>query len=267
MEKKKKTFPGVDITSKSFLAVLILFGITFATVLTAGCDFDTSGLEPTHCCPTVLAFHSSYDWICPASCPGGGLNQIEYIIEFKDNHKELCDPEDLTISIRNVTDNTNLPSHFFSAEKGIYRGTEFFTLTKDTEFELNASTISGICSGSTLKTLTINVVDEGDFRTVVGNGMLTGPDMKFENIPIDTGPGVKIDKIENVNPFWIWVAKDTNPADLIFSNQNGTVYHDWEAAGHWSIGLTKEVDLSLYNQLPEPNLTVNVYLKCDCKSR
>lgn len=248
----------------SLLVVLILGSITFATVLTAGCDFDASGLPPPQCCPTVLAFHSAYDWICPASCPGGGLNQIEYIIEFKDDHKERCDPGDLTITIRNVTENTDLPSHVFLAEKGVYRGIEFFTLSRDTEFALDAVTKN--CTAHAQKTITVNVVDKGDFLTVAGNGALTTPIMGFINIPVSTGPGVKVEKIENVNPFWIWVAKGTGSGDLIFSGQNGTMYRDQEAAGYWSIGLTNEQDLSKYNQLADPNLTVNMYLKCTCNS-
>lgn len=264
MEKKKKNIHGAKNRSTSFLGIFLLCGITCATILTAGCSFDTSGLAPPQCCPTVLAYHAAYDWICPASCPGGGLNQIEYIIEFKDNHKELCDPGDLTITIRNVTENTDLPSHVFLAEKGMYHGIEFFTLSKDTEFALNATTSN--CSAHAQKTLTINVVEEGDYLTVAGNGKLTYPIMGFTNIPVRTGPGVKIEKIENVNPFWIWVAKGTGSGDLIFPGQNGTMYRDQEAAGYWSIGLTNEQDLAKYNQGADPNLTVNMYLKCVCNS-
>jgi|GEM_PF-2449054 hypothetical protein len=265
MKRKRELYHGLNNPSNAVLSLFILFGLTFSTVLIAGCTFDTSGLAPNECCPTVLAFHSSYDWICPASCPGGGLTQIDYLIEFRDGHKEVCEPSDLKITVRNVTDNIDLPSHVFLSEKGVYQGTEYFRLSKDTEFELNATTKN--CTAHAQKILTINVVEEGDFLTVVRNGKLTYPDMEFIDIPINAGPGVKVEKIENVNPFWIVVAKGTNPGELIFTGQNGTMYRDQEAAGYWSIGLTKEEDFSIYNnQMPDPNLTINMYLKCTCNS-
>jgi hypothetical protein len=245
------------------LILPLLFGLTFATVLFSGCVFDTSGRSMNDCCPDVIAFQSSYDWICPSSCPGGGLTEIDYTVEFKDKHKEACEPSNLNISVRNVTDNIDLPAYTFSPETGIYQGRLYLTLFKDTEFALNATTID--CSGNAQQTLMVHVVEDGSYLTVVRNGKLTYPDMIFTSIPVNAGPGVKVDKVGNANPFAIIVIKDGTP-DTIPVGVNGTVLRGQDAAGYWSIGLTNEKDLSVYNQLANPNLTMNIYLKCSCNS-
>jgi len=254
---------GIDKNQKISLVLIILFGLVGGTILMSEDCVGTVG-GPTDCCPTFVAFDSTYDLVCPASCPGGGLTEIDYTIKFTRANHEECIPSDLRIDVKNMTDNVDLPSHFFEAAKGIYQGREFIGLTKDTEFSINATTAD--CTGYGQKTLMIHVVEEGDSMTIVRNGELPRPGFAFTNIPVKAGPGVKIEKVENINPFEIFISKDGSFPEKIPVGQNGTHLHDQPVAGYWSIGLTNQNDFLLYNQLSDPNLTFNVYLRCTCIS-
>jgi hypothetical protein len=260
--KKSKLYHETDKNLKISLVLSMLFGFSFVIVLCTGCVGIIGG--PTDCCPTIGAFDSTYDWVCPAFCPGGGLTQIDYTIKFTRSNNEECKPSDLTIMVRNVTDNIDLPSHFFDAGKGVYQGREYILITKDTEFELNATTAD--CAGSLQKILKVRVVEDGSVLTIVRNGKLTRPSFAFPNIPVKAGPGVKIEKVENVNPFDIFISKDGSSPEIIPVSQNSTSLRDQDAAGYWTIGLTNVNDFLIYNELTNPSLTMNIYLKCTCHS-
>lgn len=261
--KKNSLNRGNDKNPKISVTFIILFGLLGGTILfSQGCVGTVGG--PADCCPTFVAFDSTYDWVCPSSCPGGGLTQIEYTIKFTNVNHEECTPSDLRIDIKNITDNVNLPSHFFEAARGVYQGQEYIVLTKDTEFALNATTAN--CTGSLEKTLQVHVVDEGDTMTIVRNGKLPRPSFAFTNIPVKAGPGVKIDQVENVNPFDIFISKDGSSPERIPVGQNGTHLRDQPAAGYWTVGLTNQNDFLIYNGLADPNLTFIISLKCTCSS-
>lgn len=257
--KKKELSRGVDTTRKVIVVTPFLLGLLFITVLLTGCDL------PTVCCPTGVAYDTNYDWVCPAACPGGGTTVITWDVIFTDNkNNEQCDPGDIRITIRNITDNVDLPTEILNPSKGKYHGEQVIHLTKDTEFGLNVT--GGSCSYSGTKTIPVHVVSKGSFVTIVRNGKLTYPDMTFTNIPVKAGPGVKVEKVENLNPFDIVVTKDTI-IEVIPPGRSGSAFQhrDIDANGPWSIGLTTEDDFSIYNnQMPDPNLSVNIYLRCTC---
>jgi hypothetical protein len=158
----------------------------------------------------------------------------------------------------------DLPTQSLNPSQGNYHGEQVIHLTKDTEFGLNITGES--CSYSGTKTIPVRVVSEGRFITVVRNGKLTYPGMTFTNIPVKAGPGVKVEKVQNLNPFDIVVTKDTI-IEVIPKGETGTAFQhrDVDANGPWSLGLTSEDDFSIYNnQMPDPNLSVNIYLRCNC---
>lgn len=254
---------GNDKNQKISLVLIIMFGLLGGTILfSQGCVGTIGG--PADCCPTFVAFDSMYDWVCPASCPGGGLTQIDYTIEFTNVNHEGCEPSDLRIDMKNITDNVDLPSHYFEASRSVYQGREYIGLIKDTEFALNVTTVN--CTGYAQKTLQVHVVDEGDTMTIVRNGKLPRPSFAFTNIPVKAGPGVMVEKVENVNPFDVFISKDGSPAEMIPVGQNGTYLQGQAASGHWSIGVTNQSDFLIYNEGVDPSLAFKIYLKCTCTS-
>lgn len=261
--KKNPTHRGIGKNYTIPIVLILLVGLLGGTVLfSQDCIGIVGG--PTDCCPTFVAFDSTYDWVCPASCPGGGLTQLDYTIKFTNANHEECTPSDLRIDVKNITDNVDLPSHFFEASRGVYQGHEYIRLVKDTKFAFNATTAN--CTGYAEKALTVNVVDEGDSLTVVRNGKLPRPSFAFPDIPVKAGPGVKVERVENVNPFAIFVSKDGSNPETIPVGQNGTYLRGYDVAGFWTVGLTNQNDFLIYNGLSDPNLTFIVYLNCTCSS-
>lgn len=257
--KKGPLIRREDSARKVLFVSPLLLGLVFVTVLFTGCDL------PTVCCPTGVAYDTNYDWVCPSACPGGGTTIITWDVIFTDNkNNEQCDPGDIRITIRNITDNVDLPTEILNPSKGKYHGEQVIHLIKDTEFGLNVTGES--CSYSGTKSIPVHVVSKGSYKTVVCNGKLSYPDMTFANIPVKAGPGVKVEKVENLNPFTIFVTKDTI-IEVIPPGKSGSAFQrkDIDANGPWSIGLTTEDDFSIYNnQMPDPNLSVNIYLRCIC---
>lgn len=260
MKKNGGLSRGLDNTLKIVLVSPILFGLIFVTVMVTGCD------KPVFCCPTGVAYDSSHEWVCPSECPGGGTTVITWDVMFTDTEKnEQCDPGEIRISIKNITDDVDIPTESLNPSMGKYHGEQVIHLIKDTEFGLNVT--GGSCSYSGTKSIPVHVVSKGSFNTVVRNGQLPYPDMKFKNIPFDAGPGVKVEKVQNLNPFDIVVVKDTI-VEVIPPGVNGSAFQqkDIDANGPWSLGLTNETALSIYNnQMPDPNLSVNIYMRCSCR--
>ena len=239
-----------------------LFGFGFIILSSSGCPPKEL---PPQCCPIVTAFEVRDPWVCPENCPGGGKTRLEYKIEFW-RENELCEPpEEFTVSIKNLTDNVNLPTQALNnPQVGIYSGVQEITLKKDTEYELKAKGGDKVCiEGS--KTLKVDVVNQGDFHEICFSGKLDPPNCTFSGGPLPFGPGVLIDNIYNPNLFNIRVDKD-NLSEFIGSKKNGWALSDKEATGKWSIGLPDGQDCMSYSNLPEPDqkLCVIVFLKCTC---
>lgn len=243
---------------KAIAAVAMLLGLS---LLLSGCP----GTLGPGCCPKIKAFKVDDPWVCPANCPGGGKTRINYEIEFWRENERCEPPRKLKISIKNVTDNIDLPPLIWNNPKlGIYTGVEQVRLTKDTEYKLTVKTEEVTCveaSGS----LNVNVVDKGDFHEICFSGSLDWPNCTHNGGFVPFGPGVLVDRTNNPSLYGVLVTKDSK-SEFVKPYKDGWAFSGSDAAGSWSIGLTSQTDCNSYASLPKEkqSLCVNAYLKCVC---
>ncbi len=220
------------------------------------------------CDPVIKAFTVSDPWICPENCPGGGVTQINYSIEFRSDQNEVCEaPKSFSIKIRNVTDNVDLPGLSYSnPTPGVYEGSQEVRLTHDTEYEL---TVAGgeTCSKTVAEKLTVQVVNGNTrYQDICYNGILNWP-KPFQGYQ-HFGTGIIIDHTHNLqDKFRINVGNDSaSTTETLPEGGDGTALSGFPADGNWTINLTSEQDAFDYNKQPNPKLCVRVYLRCDnCK--
>jgi hypothetical protein len=250
---------------KRFLRHVPLLGLLIVLAL-APVPTSCDGPEcKARCDPVFDVAKVSDPWICPGNCPGGGVTHIDYSIEFRDDHSELCEPpENFSIKIRNVTDNMNEPGpSYTSPTPGVYSGSQEVHLTHDTEYEL---TVDGgtFCSGKISEKLSVQVVSGNTrYHDICYSGKLSWP-TPFQGHQ-DFGPGVLIDHTHNLqDKFRIKVSNDAaSRSETLMESGDGYALSGFPADGNWTVNLTTEQDVNPYNQQQHPQLCVRVYLRCD----
>ncbi|MCL4486651.1 MAG: hypothetical protein M1570_00790 [Chloroflexi bacterium] len=252
---------------KRFLIRVPAFTLLVVFALISGPDACTGVVGcGSRCDPIISAFDVSDPWLCPANCPGGGATHINYSIEFRSDKNELCvAPSGFSIKIKNLTDNVDLsPLSWTNPSKGVYSGSvDIVGLTKDTDYELTAAG-NGTCSGTITKTLTVKVVaGNTTYKDICFAGKLDWPQEFQGYFPF--GPNVLVDHTYNPNDLQIRVGKDSKYETLREHGQ-GTGFSGFLATGTWTIGLLSAADSNKYDLMPNPELCVRVYLRCDnCK--
>ncbi len=230
-------------------------------LLMAGCPGE---LEiPPGCCPKMKALAVQDPWICPANCPGGGKTRVNYEIEFWQKEERCKPPKGFRISIKNLTDNVDLPPlTWTNPSVGVYKGTSDVTLTKDTEFELTA-TGDEVCAKVSGK-VKVQVVDKGDFLKMCFSGPLDWPHCEHKGYQ-PFGPGVLVERVHNPSSLGVRVTKDKT-SEFLAPYGDGYAHSNSPASGTWSVGLTSKQDCNIYANLPkdQQQLCADVYLQCKC---
>ena len=225
-----------------------------------------TGAKIPPCCPSGVGGLVANDpWVCPEQCPGGGKTRLFYHIEFFQGNEHCQPPSKFIATLENVTDNKTLPPLVLNNPKvGVYSGLIEVTLQKDTEFKLRAEREDKVC-GEVSATLTVNVVDDGDYHDICFSGPLDWPNCKHNAGFNPFGPGVLIDSVQNLSSFVIKLTKGSQ-SDQLGPNETKKTFAGEVAADIWAIELINEIDCSIYSNLPEKNqkLCVRVFLTCDC---
>jgi len=246
------------------LSGLLILSISLALL---NCMGEVTWVNP--CCPKMAGVPKSEQWICPASCPGGGLVVLPYTITFSDQNGRWCNPEKPEFIITNVTDNVVVRKFTpTSTQAGVYTGTEKIKITKDTTYRLTVTQKDKSCLDISQE-FPVNVINDGDYELLPFSGKFEPPYTMTIFSFCDAYPGVLIDSVENVQNYKITLTKSNYPPDTIDPYKTSDKWARLEARDYWGIGLTSLADIQSYNsQTSLPTLVIKINLTCgDCAKK